>query len=217
MTSIITSDIHLGCAYCDANRFLNFLQSLPSDAELVLGGDVLDQPQKVLRDVHLAAWNCLVATAARQPVTWVRGNHDKGCEAVDTGKIDVVDRYSVGQRLLVLHGHHFDNVVHHDRWFVWAMAVVRTVRALLRAETSHVARHAKRFPPLYAVLRNYVARNAVQHARENGYKAIVCGHTHYAEEREIEGIRYFNTGAWTETLPHCLRVNTNEVQIEPAA
>ena len=58
--------------------------------------------------------------------------------------------------------------------------------------------------------------NAVNYAAENGFKAVTCGHTHYAEEQFFRGIRYINTGAWTEEPAHYVWVSGTEMTLKKA-
>jgi UDP-2,3-diacylglucosamine pyrophosphatase LpxH len=71
----------------------------------------------------------------------------------------------------------------------------------------------KRF---YAYLRKSVMLNAVNYAAENGFKAVTCGHTHYAEEQFVNGIRYINTGAWTEQPAYYVSVTETEMTLQKA-
>ena len=42
---------------------------------------------------------------------------------------------------------------------------------------------------------------AVAHeARKRGMQGVVCGHSHHAELREIDGVLYCNDGDWVESL-----------------
>ncbi len=36
-------------------------------------------------------------------------------------------------------------------------------------------------------------------ARRVGADGVICGHIHHAADREIEGLRYVNTGDWVES------------------
>ncbi len=56
--------------------------------------------------------------------------------------------------------------------------------------------------------------NAVNCAIENGYEAVTCGHTHYSEDRVFNGIRYINTGAWTESPTFYLQVTNDEMTLK---
>jgi len=88
------------------------------------------------------------------------------------------------------------------------------LRIKLGARPVHVAQYAKRWKRFYAYLRKSVMLNAVNYAAENGFHAVTCGHTHYAEEQMINGIRYLNTGAWTEQPTYCVRVTDNEISLQ---
>ena len=52
-------------------------------------------------------------------------------------------------------------------------------------------------------------------ALENGYEAVICGHTHYPEDRVYNGVRYLNTGAWTESPAFYLQMIGNEMTLNP--
>jgi UDP-2,3-diacylglucosamine pyrophosphatase LpxH len=83
------------------------------------------------------------------------------------------------------------------------------LRVKLGARPVHVAHYAKKWEIFYKVLRRNVMMNAVNCAVENGYEAVVCGHTHYAENRIFHGVKYINTGAWTELPASYLLVTPN--------
>jgi UDP-2,3-diacylglucosamine pyrophosphatase LpxH len=40
---------------------------------------------------------------------------------------------------------------------------------------------------------------------------VTCGHTHYAEDVVIDGIRYLNTGAWTEAPAYFLHLTADQI------
>ena len=84
--------------------------------------------------------------------------------------------------------------------------MMHDLRVRLGARPVHVAEYAKKWKAFYRVLRNNVMRNAVNFAAENGFEAVTCGHTHFAEDTVLNGVRYINTGAWTEFPAHYLHV-----------
>jgi UDP-2,3-diacylglucosamine pyrophosphatase LpxH len=114
----------------------------------------------------------------------------------------------------VTHGHDFDRVMPQHRWFIVLFRTMHRLRVALGAEAMHVARYAKRFPYLYRVLQDHVALNAIEFARTRGYAGVLCGHTHHAEERTVKGVRYVNTGAWTEHPPHYCVVDDQDMVLE---
>jgi predicted phosphodiesterase len=59
--------------------------------------------------------------------------------------------------------------------------------------------------------------NAVNYAAANGFEAVTCGHTHFAEEHFVNEIKYLNTGAWTEQPTYYVRVTDNEITLKKTA
>ncbi|MGD9043357.1 MAG: hypothetical protein PVG06_06585, partial [Desulfobacterales bacterium] len=88
------------------------------------------------------------------------------------------------------------------------------LRVKLGAPPVHVAQYAKRWKRFYGYLRKNVMLNAVHYAAENGFEAVACGHTHFPEEQFINGIKYLNTGAWTERPTYYIRVTDNEITLK---
>ena len=41
--------------------------------------------------------------------------------------------------------------------------------------------------------------SAVHHARERGLDGVICGHIHWAQIREIDGLTYVNCGDWVDS------------------
>jgi UDP-2,3-diacylglucosamine pyrophosphatase LpxH len=212
MTVIVTSDVHLGSRHFRRELFLQFLDALPPGATLVLNGDTVDHRRRRLPPDHLAVVDRLVAEAGRRRVVWLQGNHDARYRPLNPGALEFAQSFAVGRRLFVQHGFYFDHVLPYHRLFIMAVRLGHQIRIWLGAEAMHVAQYAKRWEFLYRVLRRNVMRNALEHAREHGYAAVVCGHTHFAEDTVADGIRYLNTGSWTELPVHYVRVT--DVAIE---
>ncbi len=198
MTHMVLSDLHLGSPQCRAAALLAFLRRLPPGPELVLNGDVIDRRHQALPPEHQAVLDWLRTESARRSIVWVRGNHDAHYKTEDPGAMRFVETYRIGDRLWVAHGHTYDSVSPRFRPLLQLFRVLHRLRRLWAGDDTHVAEFAKRFPRLYRVLRENVAANAVREARAAGCAAVACGHIHHVEDRTIEGIRYLNTGAWTE-------------------
>ena len=92
--------------------------------------------------------------------------------------------------------------------FIYAFKLIHDLSVKLGGKPMHVAQYAKKFKTLYKVLCDNVMNNAVNYAKRNGFNAIICGHTHYPQDKVVNGVRYINTGAWTELPVYCLMVNS---------
>ena len=213
MKAIIVSDLHMGSRYFQSQAFGGFLDYIPDVDEIILNGDVLDRPRAKLVPMHQHIFERIEQLSFRHKVVWVRGNHDKGYMPASLGKIKFCRRYTFDHRILITHGDDFDNVMARSRVFMKTFRMLHDLRVRLGARPVHVAEYAKKWKAFYRVLRNNVMRNAVNFAAEKGFEAVTCGHTHFAEDIVINGIRYINTGAWTEFPAHYLYVSPQNMTL----
>ncbi len=206
MNAIIVSDLHIGSRYFQPHAFEGFLKQLPEDHKIILNGDVIDRPYAKLESAHQRILDLIEQISFRQSVIWIRGNHDNGYMPTSFGNVDFNRLYSLENRLLITHGDDFDDIMPRSRVFMRVFKLMHNLRVRLGARPVHVAEYAKKWKSFYRVLRKNVALNAVNCASENGFKAVTCGHTHYAEDILFNNIRYVNTGAWTESPAFYLHV-----------
>jgi len=198
MNAIIVSDLHIGSQYLQSRIFENFLEALPADHEFILNGDIIDQPYSKMKTSDQRILDRIEQISLGQKVVWIQGNHDNGYTPTGLGKVEVTRSYSLGNRLLITHGDDFDEIMPRSQVFIKAFKLMHHLRVKLGARPVHVAEYAKKWKAFYRVLRNNIMLNAVNFAVENGYQAVTCGHTHFAEDMVVNGVRYINTGAWTE-------------------
>ena len=213
MKAIIVSDLHIGSRYFLQANFEQFLQNIPQDYEFILNGDILDNPYAKLKPANQKILDRFGEMSLRQKIVWVRGNHDNGYIPDNLGKIQIKKHHALQKRLFITHGDFFDEVMPQSRVFIKTFQLLHDFRIKLGARPVHVAQYAKRWKRFYTYLRKNVMLNAVNYAREKAFKAVTCGHTHYAEEKFINGVRYINTGAWTELPVYYLLINDNEMKL----
>lgn len=214
--SVITGDVHLGSEFCHDEAFLAWMEALPEGAWLILNGDVLDTPKQPLPPGHRMALERLIELSLDREVIWVLGNHDDTVHLSDPGNIRFVRHWEIGQRVLVIHGDGFDEVMPRHRGFIQMFKFLHRMRQQLGARPVHVAEYAKKWKPLYQVLTQNVMKNAVATAEEGGFEVVICGHTHYGMDLLHNGIRYLNTGAWTEEPLFWVCVCPEEVELKRA-
>jgi UDP-2,3-diacylglucosamine pyrophosphatase LpxH len=213
MNAIIVSDLHIGSPYLQSRILEDFLEVLPADHEFILNGDIIDQPYSKMQTSDQRILDRIEQISLRQKVVWIRGNHDNGYTPTGLGKVEVTRSYSLGNRLLITHGDDFDEIMPRSRAFIKAFKLMHHLRVKLGAKPVHVAEYAKKWKSFYRVLRKNVALNAVSCAVENGFEAVTCGHTHYPEDMVVDGIRYVNTGAWTELPAHYLHITKDNIAL----
>jgi len=187
---------------------------IPEDHEFIMNGDILDDPYAELKLPHQYTLELIERLSYRNRVVWVRGNHDNGYVPRGLGKVQFKRFDSIKDRLLIVHGDDFDEIMPRNQAFIKAFKFMHDVRVKLGAKPVHVAHYAKKWEFLYQVLRRNVMMNAVKCAMQNGYEAVTCGHTHYPEDRVFNGMRYVNTGAWTESPVFYLLVTNDEMTLK---
>jgi UDP-2,3-diacylglucosamine pyrophosphatase LpxH len=217
MNAIIVSDLHIGSKYFLYQNFEWFLNNISEDAEFILNGDIIEYPYAKLGPTDQQILNRFEQMSYRQKVVWVRGNHDNGYIPDKLGKIQIKQHHALQKRLFITHGDFFDEVMPRSRAFIKAFGMLHDLRVKLGARPVHVAQYAKKWNLFYGYLRKNVMLNAVNYASKNGFEAVTCGHTHYAEEMFINGIRYLNTGAWTELPSHYVRVTATDIKLKKIA
>ena len=214
MKAIIVSDLHIGSRYFLYQEFEHFLQDIPGDYELILNGDIINCPFGKLKPPYLRILDIIKQLSYHQRVVWVQGNHENGYVQKAFGRVHLKALYNLGNKVLIAHGHDFDEIMPRNQGFIKAFKLMHDLRVKLGARPVHVANYAKRWEILYKVLRKNVMMNAVNCAIQNGYEAVTCGHTHYPEDRVYNGIRYINTGAWTEFPTFYLLVTDDEISLK---
>lgn len=213
MTTLIVSDLHIGSPFFRRAQFLRLLDALPADTALMLNGDIVDHPSRHLPPAGQAVLARLAAESRRRSVTWIYGNHDDGYVPSDPGRIAFVRHATIERRLLVAHGHWFEDITPRHHWFIVLFRHLHAWRIRLGASPVHVAEYAKKWALLYGFLRRNAMRHAVARARAGGYSAVACGHVHGAEDGVFEGVRYINGGAWTETPSHAIWVSPETIEL----
>jgi UDP-2,3-diacylglucosamine pyrophosphatase LpxH len=196
--AIIVSDLHLGSRYFFHKYFKRLVETIPDNYELILNGDIIDNPLAELMPPHQRILDSIKEFSHTQRVVWVKGNHDNGYIPRDFGNVHFRRIYNLQNKILITHGDNFDEIMPRNRIFIKAFKKMHDLRIKLGARPVHVAHYAKKWEAFYKVLCKNVMMNAVSCAIENGYGAVTCGHTHAPEDKVFKGVRYINTGAWTE-------------------
>ncbi len=219
MRTVVISDIHLGARQCRVAAVSAFLDTLAPGDRLVLNGDVITHSakEKSLPSSHAAILKQLREMSFERDVIWTAGNNDRHFEMQDTGRIVFARDYAINHTLYIAHGDRFDHLMPTLRFLLIPLRVAFEFCTRVAGRETHVASFAKRFPAVYNILNGHVARNAAAYARAHGFKAVTCGHTHHPEERELNGVHYFNTGCWTENASCMLIVENDEIRLETVA
>ena len=214
MQAVVVSDLHIGLPFFRKAAFMQFIDSLDDRTTVILNGDIVDNPHQRLEPQDQAVLDFLVAQSFQRQIIWIYGNHDEDFQMVDSGEIEFRRSVALGTRLMVVHGDDFDTVMPNNRWFLRLFKFCHMVRLRMGADPVHVAELAEQWAPLlYQVLTKQVKKNAVDCALKSGFEAITCGHTHYVEDSIYKGVRYINTGTWTEEPLHYISICPDTIRL----
>ncbi len=214
LRAVVVSDLHIGLPMFDKGAFVHLVESLEDGTTLILNGDIIDNPYKPLEAEDEAVLNLLRREAYRRRVVWIYGNHDEDYRMTDPGRIEFLRNLALGTQLMIVHGDDFDSLMPNNLWFIRLFLFFHKLRLRLGAAPVHVAELAKRWTPfLYRIFTEQVKKNAVACAVEGGFAAITCGHTHHPEDVVCDGVRYLNTGSWTQAPLHYVSVDAGEIRL----
>jgi UDP-2,3-diacylglucosamine pyrophosphatase LpxH len=212
--SIFLSDVHLGSPRAQAELLLDFLAHHEAEY-LYLVGDIADDaelfPPHTWPEPHHAVLDALRRFAHEGTrVHYMTGNHDPrflelwGTSVSLAVSSELEHVTADGRRLLIVHGDHFDEVVHRRRWLsrigdAFARALEHAghmLERLVRARRGHLGRKLKEHGKGWLGYTARFERSAVRAARARAVDGIVCGHVHTAASRTIDGLYYGNGGDW---------------------
>ena len=219
--AIWISDVHLGTRGCAAEMLIDFLDHCDSE-HLYLVGDIIDGWRMKRRFYWPERHNAIVRRIMKRAkrgtrVVYIPGNHDemfRQFSGMDFGGVEI--RRSArhvtadGRRLLVLHGDEFDAVVMGHRWLAFLgdaaynflltlNVVINAARRRLNLPFWSLSKHAKHKVKDAVAFIGRFEETVATAARKHGVDGVVCGHIHTAEERDFDGIAYYNDGDWVES------------------
>jgi UDP-2,3-diacylglucosamine pyrophosphatase LpxH len=223
LDALVISDLHLGSDNCQARSLVHLLDQVRTGElptrRLILNGDVFDSIDfRRLKKHHWRVLSAVRKLSDEIAVTWINGNHDGPAEIVShLLGVEVTDEVVVetgGRRVLLLHGHRFDEFI--DRYPLTSRAADLAYRFLQWVDKSHtIARQAKRRSKTFLRCVGKVQQGAVEYARKKGCDAVCCGHTHVPAAATDGPVHYFNSGCWTELPCHYLAIAGGEIGVRP--
>lgn len=220
--TIVVSDVHLGTRGSKAKEIARFLKQYRCE-NLILNGDIIDgwqlKKSGTWKRKHTRFFNRILKMIENHQtkVYYLRGNHDDFLDQIlplQIGNLSIQTDMiyeSQGKKYFITHGDIFDSITTNLRWIAYLGDVGYTFLLWLNRIVNHY--RFKRGLPYFS-LSQYVkskVKSAVSYideyeielakmARAKGCDGIICGHIHKAENREIDGVHYLNSGDWVETM-----------------
>lgn len=233
--TLFLSDIHLGYRHARARELNEFLAEVEAES-IVLVGDIVDALSLSRRVFWSADHTQVVRTLlargrAGSRLVYIPGNHDESLgmfAEMLQGHFEVhrewVHRTARGERLLVLHGDQFDGIVSCSPWLTRLGDALYEITVRISDRVNNLRRGlGKAYWPLAERIKlsiptslRYIEqyeRVAADHAREQGYDGVVCGHIHRANLRHIGDTLYCNTGDWVESCSALVETAAGELEL----
>jgi len=220
--AIILSDIHLGSDNCQAKLVCRMLERIADEEvatqRLILNGDVFNSIDfRRLNKTHWKVLSLIRKLSDHLEIIWLAGNHDGTAEIFShLLGVQVMDDFileSGDQRILILHGHIFDEFLDAHPILTWlADRVYGFLQAIDR--THYLAKVAKRGSKTFLRCTQKIQDRALEMARRKHCTAVCCGHTHVAVAHTEGPIAYFNSGCWTELPCHYLTVEGGNIVVQ---
>lgn len=207
--ALFISDVHLGSKGSNADEVLTLLKHY-EPLHLFLVGDIIDGwllkrkfrwPQShtnVLRKILSYSKNGC-------QVIYIPGNHDEFLREYGEfsfGNIEIHNEY-IWQNTFITHGDLYDGVVK-LKWlgvlgsigYDLAITIDRQLKRWgmkrsLSKFLKNKVKEAVKFITQYEL-------ELVRQAKKHGCTTVISGHIHHPEDRQIEEVRYLNTGDWIE-------------------
>ena len=216
--TLIISDLHLGSSVSQPGKALELLQSY-AFRKLILLGDVFESLD--FRNLPQEAWdflNYVGKFSKENKVRWVIGNHDAELAEVFKSLMDarIYETYTwqyKGEKYLAIHGHQFDRFLINNVFLSYLATNIYNFIQKFDSEDKKFSHFVKRKSKGWLRLSEKVSNSALKYGRKKGANYIFCGHTHKAMEKEKHGVKYYNSGCWTDTPCTYITINGRDIEI----
>lgn len=221
--TVVLSDIHMGSKWSHTVEVTKFLSTVKAE-KIILAGDIIDgwhllrsrkRWNKLYNDFFATLLDKLLDSNVE--IIYIKGNHDDFLdEAVPFTyrRFKICRDYileSLGRRYYIFHGDSFDNVTSKARWLSkLGDKLYGVMLQINRYYNDYRRRHGMEYYSISKYMKHAVKQYVSKHsgfdskieaiARRNGCDAVICGHIHEPEIRDINGIQYLNSGDWIESL-----------------
>ena len=134
------------------------------------------------------------------------------------GNIQIVSQYEYHskKKILIMHGHEFDNIVKYTKWIaligdygsefiIKIDLILNRIKKMFKMKKKTSLSHMIKSKIKHAV--NFVCNfeeSVVRHAKILKFDTVICGHIHTPVHKIINDIEYINCGDWVENMSYIL-------------
>lgn len=219
--TIIISDLHLGSKVSQPKKALEMLGDYEF-RKLILLGDIFDSLD--FRNLDADCWDFLnyigkISRNDYKKVRWVIGNHDQGLEQVFGSLIGgkIYDFYAwqyKEEKYLAIHGHQFDRFLINNALISHlATRIYNYIQRVDITDQKRFTRFIKRSSKGWLRMSDKVSRGAMKFAGKKKAEYVFCGHTHKPLKKESQGIKYYNSGCWTDNPCAYITIDEKDINL----
>lgn len=220
--NIIISDIHLGSMLSQTEMLITFLKNISFD-RLIINGDVFDSiNMKRLNKHHwkvLSALRKITDKENNREVIWIRGNHDGFSDLLtQLLGIEVYNEYMFdwnNKKVLALHGDVFDVFTSKHPIISEIADIIYKSAIYIDPVKNRISKFLKRNTKTFLRNAQIVRERSLAYGKHKNAKIVCCGHTHYPETVEQDGMTYLNSGSWTANPTHFIGFTKDKVKVVP--
>jgi len=216
----VISDLHLATHACKPKKILKYLKSIKPKT-LVLNGDIIDSwrfSRNYFPKAHLKVVRQIIKMMEKGvQVYYITGNHDEFLRKftpAGIGNLRIINQVILeldGAKTWIFHGDVFDHVIHRVKWLAkFASASYGLLTLINKLINSLLKLAGKHEIVIYTSIKkrlvkekhkpNKFERLIAKTATDQGYRYVICGHSHIPRQKEIGSnshpIQYFNSGDW---------------------
>ena len=234
-SAIWISDIHLGSSGAQAEHLLEFLKYNESKY-LYLVGDIIDGWRLTKKWYWPQSHNDVIQKILRKArkgtnITFIPGNHDEGARTflgMTFGDIKIKNeafhKTAKKEKLWIVHGDLFDEVMQHARWLaylgdsaytflLWLNRWFNKIRRFFNLPYWSLSKYLKLKVKKAVSFINAFETLMVKEASRRGCDGVVCGHIHKPELKTINNKIYANDGDWVESISALVEHQNGELEI----
>lgn len=209
---LVISDTHIGDRHSDKNleklyRLLDYYSEWSDEVQLILNGDIID----LVREPEFDSRHFIFFQILRKfkHIYYIVGNHDYLVQEI-VERVPAIQtasglKFRSGrQDIAVCHGHQFDKVVHKFPRIARALTIIN------HWVDDYTSLDLQRILHKSSYSQNKLIPTQVNHCIElvkNKVDSIVCGHTHHIQITHKDGVMYYNTGSWIDSVCSYLTID----------
>lgn len=220
----IISDVHLGTYGCHSKELLNYLKNIKVRT-LILNGDFIDMWQfkkRYFPKEHMQIIRQVLKMSNEgTKIYYITGNHDDALRRYSdfsAGQIHLRDKLVLqikGKKYWIFHGDVFDLSIQYSPFLaklggksydllIRLNRFINRIRIKFGKTRMSFAGIVKDKVKEAVKFINDFEKTAIQHAAEQDYDYVICGHIHKPQIRSVQTanrkVTYMNSGDWVENL-----------------